>query len=136
MRMLFFAHSGVRYLVLLAGLVALGYFAYAVVTKRSNERLSRTLGAVFVGLLDLQILLGIALVALGLYYPALMGHLFMMIAAAVVGHAALALARSADPPERRNALRLGGVVVSLTLIVAGILAIGRAVFGNGSPTML
>ncbi len=34
MKMLFYAHSGLRYLVLLMGLVALAYFAFVLATKR------------------------------------------------------------------------------------------------------
>ena len=95
--MLFFAHSGVRYAVLLAGFIALVYFAYAAATGKGSEKVSRILGATFTGFLDLQILLGIGMVVLGLFYSALIGHLFMMIAAAVVAHASMAMAKSAEP---------------------------------------
>jgi heme A synthase len=136
MRMLFFAHSGLRYLLLLVGIVALLYFAYAVATKKGDEKLSRILGSSFAGLIDLQVLIGIGMVVMGLYYPALLGHLFMMLGAAVVAHVAMAMAKTAQPPERRNAFRLAGVVVALVLMVAGILSIGREVFGSGSPTLV
>jgi heme A synthase len=136
MRMLFFAHSGLRYLVLLAGVIALLYFAYAVATKSGNERVSRILGASFAGLIDLQALLGIVMVVLGLFYSALIGHIFMMLGAAVVAHAAMVLARSSPEPARANSIRLMGVVVALLLIVGGIMAIGRSPLGAGAPTMV
>ncbi len=136
MRMLFFAHSGLRYLVLLLGILAFLYLAYAVATKKGDEKLGRVLGSSFVGLLDLQILIGIGMVVMGLYYSALMGHLFMMLGAAVALHVALAMAKTAQPPERRNSLRLAGVVVALALIVVGIMSIGRGVFESGSPTLI
>lgn len=132
--MLFFAHSGLRYLVLLAGFVALIYYLYAVLTKQ--ERSARAFGSIFVGLLDLQIVLGILLVAMGVFYSALIGHMFMMIAAAVVAHAALALSKGAPQAGRANAMRLVGVAVALILIIGGIMAIGRPIFGAGSPTLL
>lgn len=136
MQMLFYAHSGLRYLVLLAGVVALLYFAYAAITKSGSEKLGRVLGSIFVGLVDLQILLGIGMVVLGLFYPALIGHLFMMVGAAVVAHVAMAMAKSSPNPDRATAIRLMGVVFALVLIAGGIMAIGRAIFGSGAPSMV
>jgi heme A synthase len=136
MRMIFFAHSGLRYLVLLIGFFALVYFAYAVATKKGNERVGRILGASFAGVIDLQIVLGLIMVAMGLFYSALIGHLFMMIGAAGVAHGASVLARNSPVPDKANAIRLAGVAVALVLIAGGILAIGRSIFGSGSPTMI
>ena len=59
MKMLFYAHSGLRYLVLLMGLAAVAYFAYGLVTKRPVDRSVRIIGSSFAGLLDTQLLLGI-----------------------------------------------------------------------------
>lgn len=137
MRMLFFAHSGLRHLVLLAGLAALGYLVYAVATKSGNPRVARILGASFVGLIDLQVVIGLLMVALGLYYPAILGHLFMMLGAAVVGHAAMVMGRGAETPDKGLKIQLAGVVVALLLIAGGILSIGRSLFGtSGGPTMV
>ena len=136
MQMLFYAHSGLRYLVLLAGLAALVYYLVAMRSKEGDTRAGRILGAVFVGSLDLQILLGILMVALGLFYSALIGHMFMMVAAAVVAHVARAMARGSANPSRANSIRILGVALALILIVGGIMAIGRSVFGSGSPTLL
>ena len=135
MQMLFMAHSGLRYLVLLTGIVGLAYFSYVAITKKSNERAGQILGSAFAGFLDLQVLLGILMVILGLFYSALIGHMFMMISAAVVAHVAMKFARGAPDPARANSIRLLGVAVPLILIVGGIMAIGRQVFGTGSPTM-
>jgi heme A synthase len=136
MRMLFFAHSGLRFLVLLAGFAALGYFAYAVATKSGNERTARILGASFSGLLDLQVVIGLVMVALGLFYSALIGHLFMMIGAVAVSHGSMVLAKNTPDRSRAMGIRLLGVVVALLLIVGGIMAIGRSVLGTGAPTMV
>jgi hypothetical protein len=136
MQMLFMAHSGVRYLVLLAGIVALLYFGYAVATKSGSERTGRIVGAAFTGFIDLQILLGLIMVALGLFYSALIGHMFMMIAAAVVAHVAMKFGKSSENTARGNAVRLLGVAMALVLIIGGIMAIGRSVFGTGSPTIV
>lgn len=130
------AHSGLRYLVLLAGIAALLYFAYAGFANKGNRKTGRSIGAAFCGLLDLQIVLGLVLVATGLFYGALMGHLFMMIIAAVVAHGAMVLGRNQEDESKGNKVRFAGVLVTLLLIVAGIMSIGRDVFGSGSPTLI
>lgn len=126
MEFLFHAHSGLRYLVLLTGVVAVLYYAYHWL-GRPQERASRVLLAVFTGLLDLQVLLGIALVVGGTFYPALMGHLTMMLLAVVAAHLFSVLSRRSEEVRRANGLAVAGVLLSLVLVVGGILAIGRAV---------
>ena len=134
MRMLFFAHSGLRYLVLLVAAVTLLYLVYAVVTGKGSGRVSRILGSSFAGVLDLQVLLGVFMVAFGVYYPALLGHIFMMIGAAVVAHVAMAMAKT-SPPDRTDKVRLLGVVVAILLVVGGVMSIGRSLFESGPPPM-
>jgi vacuolar-type H+-ATPase subunit I/STV1 len=126
MKFLFHAHSGLRYLVLLAGLVALAYFVMGLTTKRPVDKGVRILGAAFTGLLDLQVLLGIIMVAMGRYYPRLIGHIVMMVAAAGVTHALLVINRKRPNPG--YLLPLIAVAAALVLIVGGIMAIGRGVF--------
>ncbi len=126
MNFLFHAHSGLRYLVLLAGLVALAYFVSGLATKRPVGKGVRVLGALFTGLLDLQILLGLIMVAMGRYYPRLIGHIVMMVLAAAVTHALLVINRKRPTPG--YVLPLVAVLVALALIVGGIMAIGRGVF--------
>lgn len=134
MQTIFMAHSGLRYLVLLVGVVAVVYFAYAV-AKGGNPRTSRVVASIFTGVLDLQILLGLILVALGLYYPALLGHLFMMLFAAVTAHVAMVMAKSSPDAARANRLRLAGVVLALLLIAGGVMAIGRGLLESGAPSI-
>jgi heme A synthase len=125
---LYMAHSGLRYMVLLAGILALVYFLVALSSRRPQERAGRILMAAFVGLVDLQVLLGLLLVFLGIWYPALMGHLVLMVLAAAAAHAASVLARRAVDSQRAHATRLVGVVLTLLLIAGGIMAIGRGIF--------
>lgn len=134
MNALFHAHSGLRYLVLLAAIVAIVVLAYALATGRSVRAAQRT-ASVYTGLLDLQIVIGIALVFMGLFPDAVIGHLAMMLLAAVVVHATAIFGRRASNERRELAFRLGGVVVSLVLIVGGIMAIGRSVLGSAPPTL-
>lgn len=134
MNAVYYAHSGLRYLVLLAGLAALVALAYGMITRRSPGA-ARGLTAAFTGLLDLQIVLGLVLVAMGIFYGALMGHLTMMLLAAIAAHVGSRLAKRAADERGATAMRLGGVVVALVLIVGGIMAIGRSVFGSAAPTL-
>jgi hypothetical protein len=129
MRMLFYAHSGLRYLVLLMGLVALAYFAYGLATKRPVDKGVRILGSSFVGLLDLQIVLGILLLATGWpFYPALWGHIVMMLLAAGLAHTLLVVNRRRPNPG--YLLPLIAVAGAFVLVIGGILAIGRSPVGT------
>ncbi len=129
MTFLYHAHSGLRYLVLLAAVAAIVALAYALASGR-GARAARVLPAVFTGLLDLQILLGIGLVMGGLFPDAVVGHLVMMIVAAVVAHGASVLAKRASTVQREQVTRLVGIVVALALIIGGIMALGRSVLGS------
>src|SRR3954464_2642173 len=104
---LFHAHSGLRYLVLLAALAALLLHALGAARRQPYGRPARLSLAVFVGLLDLQLLLGIALVALGCFYGALMGHLMMMLLAAGAAHGCSVYARK--QADGRRAHTIGAV---------------------------
>lgn len=127
---IFHAHSGLRYLVLIAGVIALIVMALGMSGRRPFEKPSRIALAAFTGLLDLQILLGIAMVVLGCFYGALMGHLMMMILAAVAAHGLSVYARKQADPRRAHTLGLVGVALALALIVGGIMSIGRSPVGT------
>lgn len=127
--MLFEAHSGIRYLVLLAGLAVILYAVWGMVTGRAYDRRMRVLSAVFTGLIDLMILLGVGLLFTGMFYPQLGGHIVMMVLAAAVAHVVHGVMKRRPPEEQSYAPHLVGAVVALGLIVAGIMAIGRPVVG-------
>lgn len=123
---LFAAHSGIRYLVLFAGLLALAWFAYGAASRKPFHRPSPALLTGFVGFLDLQILLGVALVIGGRRPAAVWGHLIVMLVAAAVLHVVSARQKR-RLPAAGHGLPLVGVAVTLALIVVGILAIGRPI---------
>ena len=118
---LFAAHSGMRYLVLLAGLVALLWFVWGMATNRPFGRPASVIFAVFVGVLDLQGLMGIVLLIGGHRPPGIWGHVALMILALALAHS-MKKASSGSTGYGRPVL---GVVGALALIVVGILAIGR-----------
>ncbi|QRK08314.1 hypothetical protein JQX13_51770 [Archangium violaceum] len=131
MRPLFYAHSGLRYLVLLMGLIAVAYFAFGLATKRPVDKSVRIIGSSFAGLLDTQVLLGVILLGAGWpFYPALWGHIVMMVAAAVLAHVMLVMNRKRPNPG--YLLPLIGVGGALLLILGGIMAIGRSPFATTS----
>ena len=129
--MVFYAHSGFRYLVLLMGAVVVGYALFGMVTGRKHDTRMRALGAIFAGTMDLNILLGVALLFTGRFYPAVGIHLVVMILAAVVAHIVPAVMKRRPPEKRTLAPYAVGALVALALVVTGITMLGRPVFGSG-----
>lgn len=120
-------HSGVRYLVLLAGLAALG-LAFANLQRAGGlARAERTALSAFVGLLDLQVALGLLLLLFWPFYGALIGHIVMMVLAAAVAHAGSVLARRRAEPRAASTFAIAAVIVALVLVVGGIMAIQRSI---------
>ena len=127
---LLYAHSGLRYLVLLAGVVALLYSLFAVLTARPYDRRIRRVAGAFAGLLHLQILLGFFVVVSGRFYPQLIGHIFMMLAAATAAQVPLSVLRRRPPEERRAMPHLIGTALALLLIWGALRAIQRGLLGS------
>ena len=124
---LFHAHSGLRYLVLLAGAVAFLYTLIAALRSRPWDRTGRVLMSIFVGTLDLQILLGVILILVRPFYPALWGHLLMMVLAGAVAHVSSVVNRR-RPEERRSQMTAAlGAAGAMILIIGGIAAIQRSI---------
>lgn len=120
------AHSGLRFLVLLLGVVNALVLSWGLLQKQAFSRMHRLLNASFVGALHLQVVLGLVAVAMGRWFPALAGHIAMMIVAAVAAQAAISMNRRKATPGLR--LPLMGVAIALLCIVAGVMAIGRGLF--------
>jgi hypothetical protein len=123
---LFMAHSGVRYLVLLAGLIA-AVLAAASLRRGTLTRAGEVAGQAFVATIDVQVVLGLGVVFTRPFYGALIGHIVMMAAAATVAHAVWARVKRQPAGARPARLMLAGAVGALALIVAAILAIGRPI---------
>jgi hypothetical protein len=122
------AHSGLRYLVLVAGIAALLYPLFSVVTKRPYDRGVRIVCSSFARLLHLQVLLGLVIVMTGRFSPQLIGHIFMMFAAAVTVQVPNSVMRRRQPEERTVMPHLIANAVTVALIWGGIAAIGRGIF--------
>jgi len=127
MTMLFQAHSGLRYLVFLAGVVALVWFLAGWISRKSYRAPAPAALAAFLGLLDLQALLGIALWIGGRRPPGVVDHLVAMLSAVVVLHLVAVSVRRRTPPGGFG-LPLAGVTAALALLVLGIHLLGRPIF--------
>lgn len=133
MNVLYHAHSGLRYLVLLAAVVAIAYHVYGLLAKRPVDGAARVTALSFTGLLDLQVVLGLILMATGIFHGALIGHMVMMLLAAAAAHVGGKVARRAPEPSSYYKISVGSIVVALVLIVLGIAAIGRTAFESNIP---
>ena len=124
------AHSGLRYLILLGGVLTILYAAYGVVSGRAYDKTIRILSSAFVGTLHLQILLGLALLFSGAgFQPVLIGHFSMMLFAAAAAQIPVSVMRR-RPEETKSYMPHGvGALVALALIAGGILAIRPSIFG-------
>ena len=123
------AQSGLRYLILLGGVLTVLYAVYGVASGRAYDKTIRILSSAFVGTLHLQILLGFALLLSGIFQPALMGHIFMMLFAAAAAQIPVSVMRR-RPEDLKSYMPHGiGALTALALIAGGILAIRPSVFG-------
>lgn len=124
----FTIHSYVRYLVLLAGVGAIITAIMGWGAAGLPPRAERALSSAFVGLLDLQVVLGVLILLTGFpFYGALTGHLFMMLLAAAAAHGASVTARRREPAQSGSPIRTIGFLLAMLLIVGGIMAIQRSV---------
>ena len=129
--MIFMAHSGIRYLVLLLAVVCAVYAIVGWATGRPYDRAMRGIASAFAGVIHLQILVGLAVIFTSGFYPALMGHITMMIAAAAVAQIPASVMRRRPEEKRTYAPHAVSALVALALIAGGVMAIGRPLIGTG-----
>ena len=127
--MFFYAHSGLRYLVLLVGVLTVGYALYGAVAGRTYDRTMFRLARAFAGLTHFQVLLGLALLFTQPFYPALVGHIMPMVFAAVAAAVAPAVMRRREPAARTWIPHVVTTLLALALMALGIVAIGRSPLG-------
>lgn len=119
-------HWSIRYLVLIAGVLAI--VASAAQWKRTPASgVVRITSAAFTGSLDLQILIGLFMLLVRPFYGALIGHISMMVMAAVIAHVGSIRARKREPGQSGAPLRVFAFTIALVLIVGGLMAIQRPV---------
>lgn len=127
MSLLFQIHSLLRFVVLLVGLTMVAMCFAGLMQKQPFTRGARVVGSIFAGALHTQVLLGLALLTMWPWVPRNIGHIVMMVAAAVLAQVMLSKnRRHASPNWVRPLIGVGG---ALALIFAGIFAIGRMPWG-------
>ena len=87
-------------------------------------------GAAFAGTMDLTILLGVALLFTGRFYPAVGIHMVFMVLGAAVAHIVPAVMKRRAPEDRTFAPYVVGTAVALALVVTGITMLGRPIVGG------
>lgn len=126
-----YTHSGIRYLVLLFGAAALLYGIFGVATGRPYDKRMRVLAGLFAGSLHLNVLVGLGLIFTGVFYPQLIGHIFMMVAAAVVAQIVPSVMKRRPMEERTYLPHVVNTLLAIALVVGGLMAINRPIFGSG-----
>ena len=118
-------HSVLRWVVLLAGVVALGVALAGWLGSSASERSTRQSMLVYAISLDVQVLLGIVIWVMCNYWQSEIRqfnfeHPTMMLLALIVAHVAAARARRAPSPIAAARGRAIGAAVSLVLVLLGI----------------
>lgn len=114
-------HGEVRWLVALVAIIAIVRFTIGLVRKEEYKSMDRGLMSGFVGLLDLNLLLGlIVLLNLGFNSMPRIEHATTMFLAIVVGHSSAAWRKNPSSAIKfRN--NLIAIVVALALVAVGVI---------------
>lgn len=132
MNILLEIHSIVRWLIVLVGAIAFIKFLIGWLSNMTFKPMDRGLISGFVGLLDLQLLLGLILFVLGILDAGLVRfraeHGFVMLLAIVLAHVASARWRQASDLVRFRNYALT-ILVIFGLIFAGIMPLPQGWFG-------
>lgn len=127
----FYGHSGFRYLILLLGVATILYALFGAITKRPYDKPMRTLSSGLAAAMHMQILLGFALIFSGRFYPAVAIHFLVMLLAAASAQIPVSVMRRRPSEEESYLPHAIWAAVSLGLITAGLMAIGRPIVGGG-----
>lgn len=122
--MLLLLHTGLKFLIALAGLAVIGYALFGVVKKRPHDATMKHLAITFRSLLDVNFFLGLVVVMTGFGFASHLGvHVILMLLATVVAHIVPAVMRR-RPQEERSLLPYAvATAVSLVLVVLGGLSV-------------
>ena len=131
MRGMYYAHSGIRYLILAFGVIALVYAVVGLVRGREYDKTMRTLASLFAGMVHLQILVGIGLLIMGAgrFGMSVGTHFVIMAFAAAAAQLPASVMRRRPPAERTYGPHVVLTAIALALIVFGVLSIGRSPLG-------
>jgi|GEM_PF-4167096 len=129
------AHGGWRYLVILATVGVMLFFAYALATKNTKEKQESTALKIWAGIMDMQLLLGLVLLIYyfieGLHRAQLIGHWTLGIVAVFIAHIPTIYRRLNGKPNAQTRRIMGLVlpILAFLTIYFGLAAIERGLFG-------
>ena len=122
MSFLLVTHSHLRWLILIAALVAILKFAWGWLRGGTFQRLDRILASSFSGLMDLQALLGLILLiwngVIGGFPMFRIEHAVTMIVAAVVAHLNMLWKNADDKKRFRNSMFI--ILDTLVIVYIGV----------------
>lgn len=113
-------HSIIRFLVLLLAIVGIVLGLIGLAQKKAPAKTDLTVGSIFLGLYDLQMLLGLLVILLGGLTNAL--HPVVMFVGLVVAHVLQSMARRAEGANV-HMMRLALYIVPLAIILVGLATI-------------
>ncbi len=131
-QILYYAHSGFRWIVMVAAVVALIYMIYGLITRRAYDRSASLVMTIFVRCIEIQLLLGIVLIilyaiALGTFLPSWWGHLILMTIAVIVAHMYQGFKKR--PDSARYVVGIVSIVATIVLVILGVMALGGSRWG-------
>ncbi len=115
-------HSLVRFVLLLVAVAGIVLTVVNLATRRAPASMDRGIASGFVGLYDLQVLLGLLIILLGGLSNAL--HPIVMFLGALAAHGLQVMSRTAEG-NRLQMLRLALYVVPLAIILIGLAVINH-----------
>lgn len=115
-------HSIVRFVLLLVALVGLIKAIIGLAQKGKADKADQMLASAFVGLYDLQALLGILIIFLGSLTQAI--HPLVMIVGIIAAHVLQSMGKRAEG-QQAGLYRLALYIVPLAIILFGLATIGR-----------
>ncbi|MBZ0296206.1 MAG: hypothetical protein K8L99_26845 [Anaerolineae bacterium] len=120
------AHSGWRWIVILATVVALAWMLVGLLQQRTYDQMARRIMLIFTISIDIQFLLGIILLLLRISQTGLQSvyieHTVIMLIALVVAHLTSRWKSAADNLRYRN--NLIAIIVVLVLVYVGVARVG------------
>jgi len=125
--MLLYLHSGLRYLVVLAGLAVILYALRGFVTKRPHDATMKNLAITFRSVMDVTLFSGVVVVMTGFDFQGNVGvHVMLMLFATVVSHIVPAVMRKRRQEQRSLLPYAVATAVALALVFLGTLAVRTA----------
>ncbi len=115
-------HSLVRFLILIAAVVGIVKALISLAQKSAADRFDQTIASAFLGLYDLQVLLGILIILLGGLTQAI--HPIVMFVGVLLAHGLQSMTKRAKG-SNAPIYRLGFYVLPLLVILVGLASIGH-----------